>query len=416
MGVKRAARILTDADIPAAIARDAETADAVAAHVSALHPFPIFGFGQNVSSENVFDSGSGFLDCRDGGGNRPPGMGHIQGFQARFAYLGGKWGMQLVTQHDIDDECYFRTVSANIWRPWRRIWNDGNFNPANYLQISQGDGRYRQSAVALTDADIPAAIARDTEVTATVAAHLAAADPHSQYLLPSEGDARYRQSAVALVDTDIPATIARDTEYIAADAAHVAAADPHPSLWSRIVNAFLALTGGQTITKNNPAPSPVSFAAGQNHLELRTTDGSNPILGFHRTGFTATALYHAGYGSESLRIRNADGYDSQLLHKVNHLDVPGFHSVLCTLISTTVAAVGTETVVGIGTIPAEKIVSISAQILDSIGATGIFFILKGGGGDFSPNPRLQSGSIRIPPVTASQLVGDPLHILVWHIP
>ncbi len=364
---RQTAVALTDTDIPAAIARDAETANAVAAHVSALHPFPIFGFGQNVSSENVFDSGSGFLDCRDGGGNRPPGMGHIQGFQARFAYLGGKWGMQLVTQHDIDDECYFRTVSANIWRPWRRIWNDGNFNPANYLQISQGDGRYRQSAVALTDADIPAAIARDAETTAAINAH-------------------------------------------------TAAVDPHPPLWNRIVNAFLALTGGQTIAKNNPALSVASYAAGQNHLELRTTDGSNPILGFHRGGVSATALYHAGYGSESLRIRNADGYDSELLHKVNHLDVPGFHSVLCTLISTTVAAVGTETVVGIGTIPAEKIVSISAQILDSIGATGIFFILKGGGGDFSPNPRLQSGSIRIPPVTASQLVGDPLHILVWHIP
>lgn len=39
---------------------------------------------------------------------------------------------------------------------------------------------------ALADADIPAAIARDTEVTAAVSAHVALADPHAQYALDSE--------------------------------------------------------------------------------------------------------------------------------------------------------------------------------------------------------------------------------------
>ena len=53
------------------------------------------------------------------------------------------------------------------------------------------------TAVALTNSDIPAAIARDAEVTAAMNAHLAASDPHSQYLLPSEGDARYRLSSTA---------------------------------------------------------------------------------------------------------------------------------------------------------------------------------------------------------------------------
>ncbi len=268
---------------------------------------------------------------------------------------------------------------------------------------------------AIADGDIPAAIARDTEVTAGINAHVATADPHAQYLLQAEGDGRYRQSAVALTDGDIPAAIARDTEVTAGINAHVVVSDPHPSLWTRITNAFLALTGGQTIVKNNPGLSAVSYAAGQSHLELRTTNGSNPILGLHRAGFTATALYHAGYGSESLRIRNADGYDSELLHKVNHLDVPGIHSVRCTLISTTVAAVGLETTVSFSPIPFAKIVGISCQIVENLGASGFRFILKAGGGDFAPTPLLHSGFVRVPAVSASQLVGLPLHILIWHI-
>ncbi len=169
----------------------------------------------------------------------------------------------------------------------------------------------------LTDADIPAAIARDTETAAAVAAHAAAVDPHPVYLTQIEGDGRYWQSATALADADIPAAIARDAETAAAIAGHVAVSDPHPSLWTRITNAFLALTGGQAIIKNNPGVSSASYSAGQNHLQFRTSDGSNPILGFHRAGFTATALYHLGYGNNSLRIRNADGFDGAILHDGN---------------------------------------------------------------------------------------------------
>jgi hypothetical protein len=45
----------------------------------------------------------------------------------------------------------------------------------------------------LAETDIPAGIARDTEVTAAIAAHEAALDPHPQYLTQTEGDARYRE-------------------------------------------------------------------------------------------------------------------------------------------------------------------------------------------------------------------------------
>jgi hypothetical protein len=46
-------------------------------------------------------------------------------------------------------------------------------------------------SVVLTDGDIPASIARDTEVTASLAAHEALEDPHPGYLTPAEGNAAY---------------------------------------------------------------------------------------------------------------------------------------------------------------------------------------------------------------------------------
>ena len=47
------------------------------------------------------------------------------------------------------------------------------------------------SPKAITDADIPAAIARDSEVTAAINGHLAATDPHLQYPTQARGDMRY---------------------------------------------------------------------------------------------------------------------------------------------------------------------------------------------------------------------------------
>ena len=75
-------------------------------------------------------------------------------------------------------------------------------------------------------------------------------------------------------------------------------------------------TGNYLFNKNNPAISNGSYATGNNHIELRTTDGSNPILGFHRSGFTAVALYHDT--GNSLRLRDAGGTDSLMLHTSNY--------------------------------------------------------------------------------------------------
>lgn len=101
------------------------------------------------------------------------------------------------------------------------------------------------------DAQIPAAIARDTEVAAAISTHEAAPDPHPQYLTEAEGDARYGLSSTETervqdiaggmvsgnVEDGISATyddtngkldLANTDKGSTAVATHEAASDPHP--------------------------------------------------------------------------------------------------------------------------------------------------------------------------------------------
>lgn len=75
-------------------------------------------------------------------------------------------------------------------------------SPSDIVAASNDTFLVRRSGVLtfgiLADTDIPDTIARDTEVTAAIATHVAQADPHTQYLLQSEGDARYVQLANVL--------------------------------------------------------------------------------------------------------------------------------------------------------------------------------------------------------------------------
>jgi hypothetical protein len=68
-------------------------------------------------------------------------------------------------------------------------------DPADILFGLDGQFLVRRAGVVkgdtLIDADIPATIARDTEVTAAVTAHEAASDPHPQYMTQTETDVRY---------------------------------------------------------------------------------------------------------------------------------------------------------------------------------------------------------------------------------
>lgn len=64
-----------------------------------------------------------------------------------------------------------------------------------------------------------------------------------------------------------------------------------------------------TVIKNNIYNSEL-YSNG--NVEMRTTNGSFPSIGFHRAGSSATALLHKGYGADSLWIRNADGAEGRV--------------------------------------------------------------------------------------------------------
>lgn len=70
-------------------------------------------------------------------------------------------------------------------------------------------------------------IARDSEVSAAINAHVAAADPHTQYLNQSRADVRYRLASATIPESAIDQLIARDSEVTAAINSHLATADPH---------------------------------------------------------------------------------------------------------------------------------------------------------------------------------------------
>lgn len=90
--------------------------------------------GDGTTSPDSLFSTSGFIDTW-GAGINPPEFTHINGFQVRHKNLSNYWGMQAGCQHNIGNEFYFRTCSAGIWNPWRRIWNDGNL-PFQYPSSS----------------------------------------------------------------------------------------------------------------------------------------------------------------------------------------------------------------------------------------------------------------------------------------
>jgi hypothetical protein len=71
---------------------------------------------------------------------------------------------------------------------------------------------------AISTAVTAEATARDSAISAAVTAHEAASDPHPQYETQAEGDARYFRptTGTTLTDPDIPAAIARDSEVSAA--------------------------------------------------------------------------------------------------------------------------------------------------------------------------------------------------------
>ncbi|MFW5704348.1 MAG: hypothetical protein ACOCXG_00765, partial [Nanoarchaeota archaeon] len=89
------------------------------------------------------------------------------------------------------------------------------------------------------------------------------------------------------------------------------------SLGNYVLKSGDTMTGELTISKNNAAISNAAYSDG--NIELRTTDGSFPRIGFHRSGYDAIALYYAGgVGSTAkLRMKSSNGDDSLIWHSLN---------------------------------------------------------------------------------------------------
>lgn len=95
----------------------------------------------------------------------------------------------------------------------------------------------------LVDADIPATIARDTEVTSAITAHEALADPHPGYLTPAEGNAAYVQvGAIPILPTYTVATVpsaatyARGLIYVSDEVGGAVVAFSDSTNWRRVTD------------------------------------------------------------------------------------------------------------------------------------------------------------------------------------
>jgi hypothetical protein len=122
---------------------------------------------------------------------------------------------------------------------------DSTGDPADII-LTDGQFLGRRSSVlsgfTLTDADIPAAIARDSEVTSAIAAHAAASDPHPVYLTQTEGDARYRELTDAVTYAELtgkPAALAL---------LFSGTGDPNSVVTAGIGSLYLRTDGGASTT------------------------------------------------------------------------------------------------------------------------------------------------------------------------
>jgi len=162
---------------------------------------------------------------------------------------------------------------------------------------------FRDTTVEVTNGTIIDASFADREAASVIGRKEATAGTPADILSSADGQFLVRRTGVlgfgGVVDADIPATIARDTEvaagdaivtaaFQAADAAHVAAADPHPGYrlesvnvpWGEISSVPTAL--GRLYSGTGSPESVVT--AGVGSLYLRTDGGASTSLYVKESG------------------------------------------------------------------------------------------------------------------------------------
>jgi hypothetical protein len=126
------------------------------------------------------------------------------------------------------------------------------------------------------DAQIPSAIARDAEVTSAInsaiTTHEGGADPHTGYQKESEKGAASGYASLdgsgTVPDAQIPAAIARDAEVTSAIATHAGEADPHSGY---LLESLLDAKGDLIVATANNTPS--RLAVGTDDMSLVADSG-----------------------------------------------------------------------------------------------------------------------------------------------
>jgi len=185
----------------------------------------------------------------------------------------------------------------------------------------------------LVDADIPAAIARDSEVTTAISDHAALPNAHhnQSHVLATTAalgpdhtvsGLTARQVLIAtgattalfraLEDADIPASIARDSETTAAIASHAAIANAHHALVT--VSGLGLSLAGQLVTLT-------SSAAGAANAHILATDASGFVT---VQKITTPIVSAAASGSLTLQTITAGAYSVRVTVKttstIRHVD------------------------------------------------------------------------------------------------
>ena len=248
---RQSSTALVDADIPATIARDAEVASAVSTHEAATNPHPNYATDTDLANHaSASDPHAGYQRESEKGA-----ASGYAGLNASAVVVPGQLGTGTM---DGGGKVLAGTDTGSA--TWRT----------------------------LGDADIPASIARDSEVSTAISTHAAAGDPHPGYLTQTEGDARYRQTATALTDGDIPSTIARDTEVSSAISTHEGAADPHAGYLKESVISGLATPAIGLATVNNPGVATTTIRSDATIAAFDTTAPVVQAFGDSPSGGGAT--------------------------------------------------------------------------------------------------------------------------------
>lgn len=209
-------RALVDADIPASIARDTELHDAV---TLAADAGAILGLtGQQITLDS--QSANTVFAGPTTGGAADPTFRALVDADIPSSIARDSEVTSVISTHTADPDAHHD--QSHVLATTSALGPDHTVSGLTARQVLIATGASTALFRALEDADIPASIARDSEVTTAVSTHTADADAHHNW---------------PLLDADIPSSIARDSEVTAAISTHASDVNAHHNRSHAITSA-----------------------------------------------------------------------------------------------------------------------------------------------------------------------------------